>query len=371
MKRIGNIYQEICCMANLRLADRIARRGKANQQSIIRFDKNHEANLLKIQHQLLDKAYATSPYTHFTVHDPKERQISSLPYRDRIVHHAIMNIIEPMFVANFTADTYSCIKGRGIHKAATKLFKALRTDPASTEYCLKLDVTKFYPSINHDILKALLRRKIKDNDLLWLLDEIIDSAPGVPIGNYLSQYFANFYLSPLDHFIKETLGIKHYWRYADDIVILANNKSELHKVLASIRAYLQLSLKLSIKGNYQVFPVSERGIDFLGYVFYHTHIYLRKSIKQSWARAVKKGKNRQSLAAYHGWAKHCNAKNLLKTLSTNENIQRPRHQIKDPDRRQDPDRTNNRSADNSLRFPDKRQSFRKKERSEQMSLFTN
>ena len=148
----------------------------------------------------------------------------------------------------------------GIHAAAKAVELALK-DVAGTQYCLKLDVKKFYPSVDHDVLKKFLRRKFKDADLLWLLDEIIDSAPGLPIGNYLSQYFANFYLAYFDHWIKETKRVKYYFRYADDMVILASNKSDLHKLLFEMRQYL-LGLKLDIKDNYQVFPVEERGIVF-------------------------------------------------------------------------------------------------------------
>src|SRR5690606_15310200 len=146
----------------------------------------------------------------FKVFEPKERLVYRLPYfPDRITHHAIMNVLEPIFVANLTTDTYSCIKGRGIHACANAVKKALKDVP-STKYCLKLDITKFYPSVDHEILKALLRRKFKDQDLLELLDEIIDSAPGLPIGNYLSQYLANFYLSYFDHWIKEKKRVKYY-----------------------------------------------------------------------------------------------------------------------------------------------------------------
>jgi retron-type reverse transcriptase len=224
-----------------------------------------------------------------------------------------MNIMEPIFVSIFTADTYSCIKKRGIHAAANALKIALE-DKAGTQFCLKLDIRKFYPNVNHEILKQLLRRKIKDQDLLWLLDEIIDSADGLPIGNYLSQYFANFYLTYFDHWIKEDLQVKYYFRYADDMVILSDNKSYLHQVLAEITTYLQEKLKLEVKDNYQVFPVKDRGIDFVGYVFFHTHVLLRKSIKQSFARMLSRNRNPQSTASYRGWAIHCNSRHLLKKL---------------------------------------------------------
>jgi retron-type reverse transcriptase len=320
MKRKGNLYQQICSIENLNLADSIARRGKMKQSGIVAHDRNREQNIAALREALINKTYVTSEYTTFPIYEPKERIIYRLPYYpDRIVHHAVMNVLEPIFVAMFTADTYSCIKGRGIHAAARSLRETL-IDKANTRYCLKLDIRKFYPNVDHGILKQLLRKKIKDQDLLWLLDGIIDSADGLPIGNYLSQYLANFYLTYFDHWLKEDLKVKYYFRYADDIVILSSDKPYLHQLLSQIRTYLEEKLKLQIKDNYQVFPVKDRGIDFVGYVFYHTHTRLRKTIKQNFARAVARHNNKQSISSYSGWAKHCNSKHLLKKI-LNEKVQ--------------------------------------------------
>jgi retron-type reverse transcriptase len=314
MKRKGNLYEQIYSIDNLMLADSIARKGKLKQPGIIEHDRYREDNILKLHEMLKNKTYKTSEYVTFPIYEPKERIIFKLPYfPDRITHHAVMNILEPLFVSAFTADTYSCIKGKGIHAAANAVKNALK-NIKGTQYCLKLDVRKFYPTINHDILKQLLRKKIKDRDLLWLLDEIIDSTDGLPIGNYLSQFFANFYLTYFDHWIKEEKKVKYYFRYADDIVILCDNKSCLHQILADIRLYFDQKLKLVVKDNYQVFPVDARGIDFVGYVFFHTHILLRKTIKQNFARMLSRNPSKQSIASYTGWALHCNSKNLLKKL---------------------------------------------------------
>jgi len=314
MKRTGNLYASICSVENLQLADSIARKGKLKQPGVVAHDKNREANIQALHQMLVRKTYTTSEYTTFTIREPKERLIFRLPYfPDRITHHAVMNILEPLFVSVFTADTYSCIKKRGIHAAANAVKQALRDIPG-TQYCFKLDIRKFYPTVDHDTLKRLLRRKIKDQDLLWLLDGIIDSAEGLPIGNYLSQYFANFYLTYFDHWMKEQRQVKYYFRYADDMVILSPSKAYLHQLLADIRQYLDVNLKLEVKHNYQVFPVSKRGIDFVGYVFFHTHTLLRKSIKQNFARMLIRNRNRQSIASYNGWASHCNSKHLLKKL---------------------------------------------------------
>jgi retron-type reverse transcriptase len=314
MKRQGNLYQQICSLENLQLADSIARKGKLKQRGVIAHDKNQEGNILKLYDMLRNKIYKTSRYSTFPIYEPKERIIFKLPYfPDRILHHAVINILEPLFVSTFTADTYSCIKGRGIH-AASNAVKCALNDAPGTQFCLKMDIRKFYPSVDHNTLKRLIRRKIKDQDLIWLLDEIIDSTDGLPIGNYLSQYFANFYLSYFDHWLKEEKKVKYYFRYADDLVILAGDKPYLHQILSEITQYLQERLKLTVKDNYQVFPVAARGIDFLGYVFFHTHTRLRKTIKKNFARMLIRNRRPASVASYQGWSKHCDSKHLLKKL---------------------------------------------------------
>lgn len=327
MKRVSNIYHNVWHIRNLILADNNARKGKVQTYGVKAHDKSRGCNLITLQNLLMSGSYKTSAYTTFKIFEPKERDIHRLPYfPDRICHHAVMNVLEPIWVSVFTRDTYSCIKSRGIHAAVRKIKDDL-IDKDGTQYCLKLDIRKYYPSINHQTLKGIIRRKIKDKALLTLLDEIIDSAEGVPIGNYLSQYFANLYLAYFDHWIKEEKKIKYYYRYADDIVILSHDKPSLHSILSEIRQHLE-GLKLDIKSNYQVFPVSSRGIDFVGYRFYHSHILLRKSIKKSFARKAKSG-NIKSLAAYYGWAVHCNSRHLLKKLLKHESKQNPSIPSKD------------------------------------------
>jgi retron-type reverse transcriptase len=347
MKRIGNLYQKICSVENLNLADSIARKGKAKQNGIQVHDLQREENIQLLHQSLLNKTFCTSPYTTFPVYEPKERTVFRLPYYpDRIVHHAVMNVLEPIFCSVFTTDTYSCIKGKGIHAASRGVKRAL-TYAAATTYCLKLDIKKFYPSVDHAILKQLLRRKIKDHDLLWLLDEIIDSADGLPIGNYLSQYFANYYLTFFDHWLKEVKRVRYYFRYADDLVILYPDKNYLHTLLSEISEYLKTRLNLTVKDNYQVFPVDARGIDFVGYSFYHSHTLLRKGIKQNFARMLARRPNKLSIASYYGWACHANCRHLLKTLLSNERIQRfPDHYLpKSLYRRQNKDRPDIKQGD--------------------------
>lgn len=327
MKRIGNLFDRVIDIDNLRLADEKARKGKLRSYGVKVHDKKREANLVALHESLKNGTFKTSKYHIFTIYEPKERKIFRLPYYpDRILHHAIMNVLEPIWVSVFNNNTYSCIKNRGIHKCAKDVRMALKQDPMGTRYCLKIDIKKFYPSIDHELLKVVVRRKIKDGRLLALLDEIIDSVPsGVPIGNYLSQYFANLFLAYFDHWLKEQKRVKYYWRYADDIVILSHDKDSLHALLHEIRAYLGDNLNLKVKRNYQVFPVDARGIDFLGYVFYHSHTRLRKSIKQKLCRRVarlnkqkvapSKEQYKQQICSWWGWCKYCNSINLVNKLS--------------------------------------------------------
>lgn len=299
-------------MDNLRKAEQNARKRKEGQWGIRKFDRKKEENLLKLHQMLVSRTFRTSAYRTFTIYDPKEREVYCLPYfPDRILHHAVMIPLEGIYNAMFTADTYACIKDKGIHDASNALKYALK-DVEGTKYCLKIDVKKFYPSIDHDILKNMHLRKFKDWDFINMIFEIIDSAPGVPIGNYLSQSFANFYLCQFDHWIKETLGVKNYFRYMDDIVIPASDKKYLHWLLAQIREYWKTQLKLTIKENYQVFLVSSRGIDAFGYKHYHGYTLIRPKIKKRFIRMMSHNKNIASIESYRGWFKHGDCKHLQK-----------------------------------------------------------
>lgn len=324
MKRYNNLFDKIVSLDNLYEADKRARRQKSHRPEVMLFDKNKDNLLLDLQRKLINGEYETSEYYVFKIYEPKEREIFKLPYYpDRIVHHAIMNIMEPIWVSAFVKGTYSCIRKRGIHKALKDVKFALK-DEINTQYCLKLDIRKFYPSIDHDILKTIIRKKIKDKRLLSLLDEIIESAQGVPISNYLSQFFANLYLTYLDHWIKEQKKVRYYFRYADDIVILGRDKQELRDLFYNIQDYLNNKLKLNFKDNWQIFKVDSRGIDFVGYRIFHTHTLLRKHIKKNFCKKINKLNKKQNLdkdtykqkiCGYIGWIKYCNGRNLLNKMS--------------------------------------------------------
>ena len=206
--------------------------------------------------------------------------------------------------------------GRGVHDGVKRM-KLWLEDKENTRYCLKLDIKKYYPSINHNILKSLIRKKVKCADTLWLLDEIIDSTPGIPIGNYLSQYFGNLYLAYFDHWMKETQGCRYYARYCDDIVVLHKSKVALHSLFDDVKKYLGDTLRLTIKENWQVFPTHVRGIDFLGYRFFGTHTLVRKRIVKKFLRQIGlaercglNARSANSIMSYYGWLKHGDAHHL-------------------------------------------------------------
>lgn len=309
MKRKGNLFENIISIENLQLADSKAQKGKKYQKGIRRHNKKRELNILNLHISLKEEKYKTSKYSIFPIYEPKKRIISVLEYYpNRIVHWAIINYLQNIFTNCFISQTCSCIKFRGIHKALKILAKYLREEKGTT-YCLKIDIKKFYPSVNKQILKKKLRTKLKDRKLLNLLDEIIDSnEQGLPLGNLLSSWFANFYLNDFDHWIKENKRIKYYLRYSDDCIILGNDKEKLHSLRREIQIYLkEIGLRLS---NYQVFPVSARGIDFLGYRSFHKYRLIRNSIKKRFKRMMRKYRNTKSIASYKGWLIHANTINL-------------------------------------------------------------
>lgn len=327
MKKFKNLYQKITYLDNIKLAHHNARKNKTHRNDVKKVDADIEGFCKQIQDMLINHTYKTSEYFTFKLYEPKERIIFKLPYfPDRIVHHAIMNIMEPLWINQMISQTYSCIKKRGIHKVLKQIQHDLK-DRENTKYCLKIDIRKFYPSVDHDILKQIIRIKVSDRELLQLLDEIIDSSDGVPIDNYLSQFFANLYLSYFDHWVKEDKNIKYYYRYADDIVILYKDKESLQTLLRDIKQYLKDNLKLQLKNNYQVFPVESRSIDFVGYKIYHNFTLVRKALKKRYckknAKLNKRSTNykyyRRKMASYIGWFKHANCYSLLtKTIKHKE-----------------------------------------------------
>jgi len=331
MKRHGNLFEQIIRYPNMERAYHKARNGHRYDKTVLDFELNRESNLFDLIEELKNKTYETGKYRDFYITDPKRRLISALPFRDRIIHHALCNLIEPIFDRVFIFDSYACRVNKGTHKGITRLQNFIRARSDSI-YVLKCDIRKYFYSINNDILKSLIRKKIKCPDTLWLIDEIINSNHqkiGIPLGNLTSQLFANIYLNSLDHYVKEILHCEHYIRYMDDFVILSNNKSQLWEILSQINKYLVDELHLQLNGKTKVFPLSQ-GIDFLGYRQYQEFRLLRKRNVIKNKRKFRKYSRQfsdgmitfekihsavQSLIGYAKWAQSYHArKNILSNI---------------------------------------------------------
>lgn len=288
MKRVGNLYPAIVSWPNLLRACYLAARGKRWRPDVAEFLYDYEFRLLRLQRQLTDRTYRPGAYHSFYVYEPKKRQISKAPFPDRVVHHALCNVLEPIFERRFLPDSYACRKGRGTHAAVDRCQYFARRYP----YVLKADIRKCFPSMDHQVLKNLIARRIKDPDVLWLVATIIDGSNpqepvnawfpgddlftvqerrrGLPIGNQTSQFFANVYLDPLDHFIKDHLGLPGYARYVDDFVVFHNDKRRLTDARSEIKDFAA-SLRLKLHEDKSiVFPVAQ-GIPFLGYRVFPNH----------------------------------------------------------------------------------------------------
>ena len=377
MKSHGSLWEIITSNENMMYAHKNAKKGKGwyTEVQIVEADIKAQPEkkpmgkmIPKLQRKLKNHTHHTSPYTMQQRREGKKiRDLYKLPYYpDRIAQWAVIQVIEPILIKNLIRDTYSAIPRRGIHKGLQRLRHWIKTDVFGTQYCLKVDARHFYQSINHEILKDKFRRLFKDPDLLWFIDEVIDSIDtatdedrerlskilppsqniltrkirgrhetpeerekrylesgvGLPIGNYFSQYGGNFYFSEFDHWMKEVLHVKYYMRYMDDIIILMDSKEKLHELRKQIEVYFETNMRITIKDNWQVFPTFKRGIDYLGYRTFFDYTLLRKTTCQSFKRkmnGIKKkldaGKELNqsdfcSVFSYVGWLTACDSYRL-------------------------------------------------------------
>lgn len=321
MKTYGDLYPQIYDFKNLHSAYLKARRNKRYKQEVLRFSARLEENLIDIQNCLIWKTYKPSPYKFFTIYEPKERMIAALPFYDRVVHHALCNLIEPIFERSMILDSYACRRGQGVLAGVLRTTRFLRDAGRrwGRVYCLKADVTKFFPSIDHAALKKILRRRIACPDTLGLIDTIIDSPEtdrGLPIGSLTSQLWANVYLNELDHFVKETLQVQYYTRYMDDFVIFDADKERLHAILVEIADFLADNLRLALNGKTQIFPLAPRCVDYLGYRLWQDYRLLRKAnVRRTKRKLLKQSRLygqgligmkdiRPGIASWLGHAKH-------------------------------------------------------------------
>lgn len=328
VKKYKNLWQQIVDDNNIAWAYQKAKKGKSKYNAVRYIEDHKEECLKEVKRLLVEQKFTTGAYKEKTIKEPKERLIYVLPfYPDRIVQHAIINVLEPIFVKMFIKDTYACIENRGIHKGSLRIMEFVRKN----KYCLKMDIRKFYPSINHNILMQIIERKIGDKQLLRVLEDIVRSIPGeknVPIGNLTSQWFGNLYMNELDKFIKHELKVKCYLRYCDDFALFSNDKKQLNEAKHQIIKFLDEELKLTLS-KCDLFQTSQ-GVDFLGYRHFKHYILIRKStVKRVKKRLVKVKKAylagkmphdrfRSVIASTLGWFKWANSHNLSLSLQLEE-----------------------------------------------------
>ena len=351
MKRHGNLWPTLTSFEHLLRSSEKAKRGKRFRPAVARYEFALERELWKLREQLLGKTYCPGKYRSFYIYEPKKRLISAAPYRDRIVHHALTGVLEPIFEPTFITDSYACRKGKGTHAAVDRCQQFAQR----FRYVFKTDIRKFFPSMDHAILKGHVARKIKDPNLLWLVGLIIDGSNpqeevqryfpgddlftpgerqrGIPIGNQTSQFFANVYLDPLDHFVKERLRFKGYVRYVDDFLLFSDDKRQLAEARERIVQFLvKLRLKLHPRKN-TIFPVKE-GIRFLGYRVFPTHRLLVKENVWRFLRRVRTMQRQysegqitlpeinQRLMSWSGHARQADTHRLLEYLFATISFQR-------------------------------------------------
>lgn len=337
MRSIRNEFYKVCDFQNLLRANRMARRGKACKYELQLFENELTANIMALRRELENGTYKISAYRKFKIYEPKERDIMSLRYRDRVVQHALCdNVLEPFLDPILIYDNAACRKGKGTHFALDRVEGFMRKgfNKWGTDfYVLKCDVRKYFYSIDHTVLREALFRHIEDEKLKWLLDVIIDSVDeekGVPIGNMTSQWFAVFYLDALDRYIKEELKIHFYGRYMDDFLLFHNDREYLKDCLQKIKKFLSKRLKLELNEKTQIFPI-KNGVDYLGFHLYLTETgkvirKLRNKSKRSMKRKIHKfniayanGEMtyeavRASVASWVGHAQHGDTYRLRKKI---------------------------------------------------------
>lgn len=341
MKRIGHITNQsgervtlveaMADYANVQKAYNKARKCKRYRKDVLLFTKDKEDNLETVRNDILGLSYEPSEYRYFKVYEPKERQIMALPFYDRVVQHAINNVLEPIFNQRFIFHSYACRKTKGMHAASDTLKEWLyewqKFHPDQPLYAIKADIHHYFQSINHDVLKAEIRKVIKDAGALVLIDRIIDhngqmpDGVGIPVGNLTSQLFANIYLNKLDQYIKHTLGAKYYMRYMDDFILLSPDKEQLRRWLEDIERFLRDELKLELNPKTTILA-AKNGIDFVGYKHRATHRKVRpdsvkrikKTIKKYESGKITKEQLQKSIASWTGHAGHADSYNLQKKV---------------------------------------------------------
>lgn len=331
-KTYNNIWSQVFDFENLYAAFMAARKGKRDRPDVARFSMRAEERLIEIQNHLIWKSWRPGRCKEFWVRDPKRRLIQAPPFADRILHHALVRVIEPLFERKFIDDSFACRRSKGVHAAVRRVqgfMRAAQRGHGKGCYVLKADIAGYFASVRHDILMAEIARTIIDKDVLWLWDIVLsgyghDGGVGLPVGALTSQLAANILLNHLDHAAKDDLGLRYYARYMDDFVVILPNKMAARDVMRVLGGEVSC-LGLMFNPKTQIFPC-QRGIDFCGYRIWPTHILPRKrNIKRArktfaaLRRKYRLGKvdlaaARQQVMSFLAYTKHCNAKTTVKNI---------------------------------------------------------
>lgn len=323
MNRKGGLYDRFLTKKNFEKAHENASRHKSGKSGVIKFNEDVDGNIGKLLKMHSSGSFTSTPCVNMGIKDRRKFRVLSIrPYApDKVTQHGVINVIAPILRASFTRDTYTNLKGHGLHQCVVRLQRDLYNDYEGTKFCLQIDLKHHYPSMEHDVMKDSVRHKIKDKRIVSLIDDFIDTMPGLSLGDPVSGWIENAVMSPFDHKVKEVYGIRYYYRFQDDMVFLAADSGTLHRLLESVRADMS-AIGQSIKDNWQIFPVDGRGIDFIGYRFFHGYTLLRKSIKRDIFRLIRKyaaGKVddnafEQSMASRMGWLTWCDSFRLRQKI---------------------------------------------------------
>lgn len=322
--RPRHIYHDIISVENLLSAWREFLRGKRKRKDVAIFSLNLTSNILALHRELANKTYRHGSYHAFKINDPKPRDIHKAEVRDRLLHHAIYRILYPHFDRTFIFDSYSCRYDKGTYRAMDHFKKYARIvshNHTRTAWVLKCDIRKFFASIDHKTLKGILRRHIEDNDILWLLAEIIDSfhaesKPGVglPLGNLTSQLLVNIYMNEFDQFLKRKLKVRYCVRYADDFVIVHEDRQHLENLLSAISDFLETRLRISLHPEKVFIRTFASGVDFLGWVHFLHHRTLRAATRRRMFNRMSGNPSDETSASYVGLLGHGNTYKLKRKL---------------------------------------------------------
>ena len=338
-------FKKIISIENLLLAWKEFLRGKRNKKDVQEFQLRLMDNILSLHNDLKNKTYKHGGYIAFNISDPKPRNIHKANVRDRLLHHAIYRILYSYFDSKFIHDSYSCRINKGTHKAMNRFrdfFRKVSKNNTKTCWVLKCDIRKFFANIDHAILKNILSKSLFDTDIFWLISQVIDSfytqlnvrssaiaenitnpiyaiadicKVGLPLGNLTSQLLVNIYMNEFDQFVKRELKVKYYIRYADDFVILSDDKNHLEDLLPKISSFLEKELELQLHPNKVFIKTIASGVDFLGWVHFPKHRVLRNTTKRRMLKSLKNNQKVEMIQSYLGMLKHGDAHRLISLLN--------------------------------------------------------